>query len=93
MPLWTSQGKARKNPDFLPFSSIFHSSAIVRSRRTGNQRARKRGIGPRFDPGRVVMMIVMRDWWQEFRSRRRHRQDIRAFHRLMDARDARRAIQ
>jgi hypothetical protein len=34
------------------------------------------------------MIIVMRDWWQHFQSRRRHRQDIRAFQRLMDARDA-----
>jgi hypothetical protein len=34
------------------------------------------------------MIIVMRGWWQQFQSRRRHRQDIRAFQRLMDARDA-----
>ena len=34
------------------------------------------------------MIIVVRGWWQHFRSRRRHRQDIRAFQRLMDAREA-----
>ena len=34
------------------------------------------------------MIIVMRGWWQQFQSRRRHRQDIRAFQRLMDAREA-----
>jgi hypothetical protein len=39
----------------------------------------------------MVMIITMRGWWQQYQSRRRHRQDIRAFHRLMDARDARRA--
>jgi hypothetical protein len=37
------------------------------------------------------MMIAMRGWWQKFQNKRRHRQDIRAFHRLMDARAARRA--
>jgi hypothetical protein len=37
------------------------------------------------------MIMVMRGWWQGYQSRRRHRQDIRAFQRLMDARDARRA--
>jgi len=37
------------------------------------------------------MMVAMRGWWQNFQSRRRHRKDIRAFHRLMDARAARRA--
>jgi len=46
------------------------------------------GIGLRFDPGRGIMIIVMRGWWQHFQSRRRHRQDIRAFLRLMDAREA-----
>jgi len=39
----------------------------------------------------MVMIIVVRGWWQELRNRRRHRQDIRAFQRLMDAREARRA--
>jgi len=39
----------------------------------------------------MVMMIAVRGWWQQYQSRRRHRQDIRAFQRLMDARDARRA--
>jgi len=34
------------------------------------------------------MIIVMRGWWHQFQSRRRHRQDIRAFLRLMDAREA-----
>jgi hypothetical protein len=34
------------------------------------------------------MIMAMRGWWLQFRSRRRHRQDIRAFRRLMDARDA-----
>ena len=37
------------------------------------------------------MIIAMRGWWQKFQSKRRHCQDIRAFHRLMDARAARRA--
>jgi len=36
------------------------------------------------------MIVVVRGWWQQFRSRRRHRQDVRAFQRLMDARAARR---
>jgi hypothetical protein len=38
------------------------------------------------------MIIAMRGWWQQFQYRRRHRQDIRAFQRLMEAREARRAI-
>jgi hypothetical protein len=37
------------------------------------------------------MIVVMRGWWQKFQSQRRHRKDVRAFHRLMDARAARRA--
>jgi hypothetical protein len=37
------------------------------------------------------MIIAMRGWWQQFQGRRRHRQDIRAFRQLIDARAARRA--
>jgi hypothetical protein len=39
------------------------------------------------------MIVAMRGWWQHFQSRRQHRKDIRAFQRLMDAREARRAAQ
>lgn len=38
------------------------------------------------------MIIPMRNWWRQFQSRRRHRQDVRAFQRLMDARRARRTV-
>lgn len=37
------------------------------------------------------MMGSFKGWWWQFRQRRRHRQDIQAFNRLMDARAARRA--
>jgi hypothetical protein len=37
------------------------------------------------------MVANLMDWWQQFQTRRRHRQDIQAFNRLMDARAARRA--
>ncbi len=37
------------------------------------------------------MIVAMRGWWQQFQNRRRHRKDIQAFQRLMDAREARRA--
>ncbi|MBL9036674.1 MAG: hypothetical protein JNN33_18065 [Rhodospirillaceae bacterium] len=37
------------------------------------------------------MVANLMGWWQQFRTRRRHRQDIQAFNRLMDARAARRA--
>jgi len=37
------------------------------------------------------MIVTMRGWWRQYQSRRRHRLDIRAFQRLMDARAARRA--
>jgi len=37
------------------------------------------------------MMVAMRGWWQQVQRRRRHRQDVRAFQRLMDEREARRA--
>jgi hypothetical protein len=37
------------------------------------------------------MIVAIRGWWRQLQSRRRHRQDVRAFRRLMDARAARRA--
>ncbi len=36
-------------------------------------------------------MVNLKGWWRQFQIRRRHRQDIQAFNRLMDARAARRA--
>jgi len=37
------------------------------------------------------MMVNLKGWWRQLQMRRRHRQDIQAFNRLMDARAARRA--
>lgn len=36
------------------------------------------------------MIANLKGWWQQVQLRRRHRQDIQAFNRLMDARAARR---
>ena len=36
------------------------------------------------------MMASFKDMWLQYRAYRRHRRDIRAFNRLMDARSARR---
>lgn len=38
-----------------------------------------------------LMIVVMRGWWRQYRTDRRHRKDVVAFRRLMDARAARRA--
>jgi hypothetical protein len=89
MPLWACQGKARKNPDFSVsfnnFPQFCHRPIIPGLYPTppGNG-----GIGHRFATGRMTIIIVMSGWWQQLQSRRRHRQDIRAFQRLMDAREA-----
>ncbi len=37
------------------------------------------------------MRVNLKGWWLQMRMRRRHRQDIQAFNRVMDARAARRA--
>jgi hypothetical protein len=89
MPLWASQGKARKNPDFsaafINFPQFSHRPIMAGQYPAPQETG---GIGPDSIRGEGIMIIVMRDWWQHFQSRRRHRQDIRAFQRLMDARDA-----
>lgn len=37
------------------------------------------------------MIASLKGFWRRYRAHRRHRQDIQAFNRLMDARAARRA--
>jgi hypothetical protein len=38
------------------------------------------------------MVVNLKGWWLQFQVRRRHRLDIQAFNRLMDARAAARRI-
>ena len=91
MPLWASQGKARKIPDFsiafMLFPWFCHRS--VTPGRYPNPH--ETGALAPDSRRRMVMIVAMRGWWQQFQDRRRHRQDIVAFCRLMDAREARRA--
>ena len=91
MPLWASQGKARKIPDFSAAFMVFpwfcHRSITPESypiRMNRDHWIPIRG-------GRTIMIVTMRGWWEQFRNRRRHRKDVVAFQRLMDARAARRA--
>jgi hypothetical protein len=82
-------GKTRTFPSFHQFSTVQpsfdHGGPVTNGPEEGAR-------APDSNWGVMFMIIAMRGWWHDFQSRRRHRQDIRAFQRLMDARDARRAI-
>jgi hypothetical protein len=84
-------GQPRQGPEKPGLFRRFHQFSTVQpSSDHGQSVTSATGAGAP-DSTEVVMMVAMRGWWQNFQSRRRHRKDIRAFQRLMDARAARRA--